>query len=103
MFTTNVQNLIFTLLIMSAHTFGNNEYIPHHIKTQPKFDPHLTEYVWFSSFSTNSELDNNKSSSLVNILPIMLSGAVETKEHLSKERKMEQNKVPKVQKIVFRL
>jgi hypothetical protein len=88
---------------MSALTFENTEHIPHDIKTQPKFDPHLTEYVRFSSFNTNSELDNKESFSSINILPIMLSAAVGTKVHLSKERKRKQNKVPKVQKIVFRL
>ena len=98
MFTTNVHNSVCSLLIISAHLFANTEHIPHDIKTQPKFDPHLTEYVWFSSFTTNSELDSS-----INIMPVMLSGAVETKVQLSKERGKEQNKVPTVQKIVFRL
>jgi hypothetical protein len=90
-------------LTFIAGSFANTEIIPLNIQTPPKFDPRLTEYVWFSSFTYKTKLDNYHFSSSINILPFLMPGAAETLKDISKERNKENNKVPKLEKIVLRL
>ena len=103
MLTTKVHNSVYIFQTFVASSFANTEKVPLNIQTPPKFDPRLTEYVWFSSFTYQTKLDNHHSSSSIKILPYILPGAVETIMDVSKERNKEKNKVPKMEKIVLRL
>jgi hypothetical protein len=100
MHTTKVHNSVYIFLTFVASSFANTENVPLYIQTLPRFDPRLTEYVWFSS---QTKPDNHHSSSSIKILPFLLPGAVETLMDISKERNKEQNEVPKVEKMSLRL
>ena len=72
---------------------------PSEIETPPPYDPHLSEYVWFSTFPSSINSDAMASSTDINIMPLMMPGPLGT-QIAPKENK---NKVPKVEKILLRL
>ena len=103
MLNTKVHNLVYILLTFPVNSFANTEHVPYDIQIPPKFDPRLTEYVWFSSYTTKNRFDNHDSSSSFNIVAFILHGAIDNIMDFSKKWNKEKNKVPKVEKIVIRL
>ena len=65
---------------------GGSETNIHSLRTSPLFDPLLPEFVWFSSFKDQANQDGGDPSRSINILPYMLSGAVEPLSNLNKDK-----------------
>ena len=66
-------------------------HMAHDIQSRPSYDPHLTHFVWFSTFPDPPRLENEDS---INIQPFMMPGVVETLVDPTKD----QTKVQKLKK-----
>ena len=93
MILTHGHKLVFTMVILPALAFPSSGH------TLPTTDPRLSEFVWFSSFTSPDELGNEDTSSTVNINPFLLPGALEPLADLGKEN----DNSPKASKMAIRL
>ena len=78
---------------------GGSETNIHSLRTSHSFDPHLPDFVWFSSFKDQANQDGGDPSRSINIVPYILPGAVQPLGDLNKDKAT----VPKVPKIRLRL
>ena len=69
------------------------------METSPIYDPRLSEFVWFSTFTSPIISMPTASSTDINIMPLMMPGPLGSKV-AAKENK---NKVNKVEKFLLRL
>ena len=99
MFHTNVFKLFLVILTMSIHGMAHQENTKYNHPALPSFDPHISEFVWFSTSNVDHKLGNLDSYSTINNAPFILPGPVETLVDPTKDR----NKVPNVQKTVIML
>ena len=73
----------------------------HSSPAKSSFDPLLSEFVWFSSFTSPDEVVSNNGASFVLVRPYMLPGSLEPLTHMVMGR--ESDKAPEAPKMAIRL
>ena len=97
---TSVHSLSFKLLLLlSATASGSEDPVPNTSPSQASLDPLLAEFVWFSPFTAQDDLDIKSSSGFLNIHPFMLRGALEPLADHGED----QDKAPEAPKMAIRL
>ena len=103
MVLTTVQIISFLILRVSTTDFGRTD-LDRVLQSSPaksSFDPLLSEFVWFSSFTSPDEVNSNHGASFILVRPYMLHGSLEPLTHMVMGG--ESDKAPEAPKMAIRL